>query len=80
MLLNVPNRYGAPPEIFAWQLYRYDKGSFREKLIENNYDGIIQHDSNYGKTNDTTTYVALYPNQIKSINNTIFSNSEDINK
>jgi hypothetical protein len=45
-------------------------------LKENGYDGIIQTDANYGRTNDLTTYVAIKPNQIKSVKN---DGSWDIN-
>lgn len=36
---------------------------FRQFLIENNYDGVIDNMSS------TKQFVALYPNQIKSVNN-----------
>jgi len=76
-LNNIPNwAYGGLNKIPSWKIYRYDFGEFVDKLKENGYDGIIQTDANYGRTNDLTTYVAIKPNQIKSVKN---DGSWDIN-
>ena len=63
-------------ELFSWSIYRYDNGEFVNLMKQAGYDGIIQDDSNYGRNNDTTTYVAISPNQIKSVGN---DGSWDIN-
>ena len=69
-LNNQPEiRYMKRNEIFSWLIYRYDNGEFVDKLKNAGYDGIIQDDSNYGRTNDVTTYVAISPKQIKSTQN-----------
>lgn len=69
-LKNEPEiRYMKRNELFSWVIYRYDNGEFVNKLKSVGYDGIIQDDSNYGRSNDITTYVAISPNQIKSIDN-----------
>jgi hypothetical protein len=76
-LNNMPNwAYGGFNKIPSWKIYRYDFGEFVDKLKENGYDGVIQTDANYGRTNDLTTYVAIKPNQIKSVKN---DGSWDIN-
>lgn len=68
-LEKAPNSSYYRSEIMPWQIFRYDNGEFRELLIKNGYDGIIQFDANYGKTNDLTTFVAISPSQIKSTAN-----------
>ena len=68
-------------EIFSWQIFRYDFGDFRKKLIEGGYDGIKITDSNYGSKGSNISYVALYPNQIKladGTNTTFDANTPDI--
>ena len=68
-------------ELFSWQIFRYDFGHFRKKLIEGGYDGIKITDSNYGSKGSNISYVALYPNQIKladGTNTTFDANTPDI--
>lgn len=64
-LMKAPGRN----ELFSWIIYRYDHGEFVNRLKSSGYDGIIQDDSNYGRSNDVTTYVAISPGQIKSVEN-----------
>jgi len=64
-LENTPDPRWNRREIPSWQLFRYDTGEFRQKIIDAGYDGLKITDSNYGSKGSNISYVALEPNQIR---------------